>query len=96
MTITFCSTIEILHDALGSGAFRPERALNAAVFDAVTVGVAHRLQKGAIVQLKQVKSAYRHLLADKVFQNAVSQSTADEPVVEKRLRLATEAFAQVK
>jgi len=45
----FAGTIEAAHLLLGDRPFRPERALNAAVFDSVMVGLATRLTKGPVI-----------------------------------------------
>lgn len=92
----FCTTVELIFDAVGGEAFRPERALNAAVFDSVMVGVARRLDRGVVNHHDQIKSAYKRLVADKSYASLVSGATGDKPAVEKRIELATEAFASVK
>jgi hypothetical protein len=43
----FTTTIEAAHAGLGERPFRPERALNAAVFDSVMIGLDHRIHDGA-------------------------------------------------
>lgn len=92
----FVSTVKQIRTAVGKTAFRPERSINAAVFDAVMVGVAHRLQRSANVDSKSLKTAYDSLLQEKAFLEAISQSTSDESNVERRLKYATKAFAAVK
>jgi len=92
----FCTTIELIFDAVGMEAFRPERAFNAAVFDSVMVGLAKRLDRGVVNHHDQIKSAYKRLITDKSYASLVSGATGDKPAVEKRLELATEAFASVK
>lgn len=92
----FGTTIKLISDALGRKAFRPERALNAAVFDSVMVGVARRLHRGSFPQPKQIKTAYRGLMKNKSYIKAVYGPTADKPFVEQRMRLAAAAFANVK
>jgi hypothetical protein len=92
----FCRTIELIFEAIGMEAFRPERALNAAVFDSVMVGVARRLDRGVLTHHEQIKSAYKRLLVDKAYASLVSGATGDKPAVEKRIELATDAFAPVK
>ncbi|HUA66965.1 MAG TPA: DUF262 domain-containing protein [Candidatus Saccharimonadales bacterium] len=91
----FCKTIEVVCASFGTDAFRPERALNAAVFDSVMVGIARRLKRGHVVNPDDINIAYRKLLKDEGYLATVSQSTADESTVEKRLKLATQAFAHV-
>ncbi len=90
--IIFANAIDIVWENIGQKAFRPERALNAAVFDSVMVGLARRIEKSSIVDLTKVKEAYEELLKDEEYRNAVSQSTSDEANVQLRLRKATEKF----
>src|SRR5262249_25850624 len=47
--------------ALGDGAFKPERALNAAVFDSVMVGVSRRLEAKPIINSAALAAAYEKL-----------------------------------
>ncbi|MBI3877817.1 MAG: DUF262 domain-containing protein, partial [Verrucomicrobia bacterium] len=93
---SFCATIDVVFDCVGEEAFRPERALNAAVFDSVMVGVARRLERGKISHPDQVKTAYRHLLANDNYVAVVTGPTADKALVDKRIELATAAFASVR
>ena len=90
---TFVPTADLIHRALGRKAFRPKRALNAAVFDAVMVGLAKMLSQGKSCTPKDVRRRYNSLLKNKTFILASSKSTADEDNVKKRLRLATRTFA---
>lgn len=91
----FVPTIEIIDRGIGKRAFRLSRVLNAAVFDAVMVGVARRLARGPIVDLADFKKSYMHLLEDKTFLAVAERATADEESVSARLTLATAAFASV-
>lgn len=93
---TFVTVIKLISDNLGRAAFRPERALNAAVFDSVMVAVAKRLDRGSISQPDQIKSAYQRLMKDKAYITAVAGATADKPLVEKRMKLAAAALAHLK
>ena len=73
--------------------FRPGSQINAAVFDAVMVGIAKRLEADAEPpEGAAVRGAYEALLANEEFQRAYGRATADEASVESRLKLATEAF----
>ena len=89
----FSETIGLIHRVLRSKAFRPERALNAAVFDAVTVAVAEALNaKSAAARdrfERNFAAQYRRLLQNSDFQIAVNKSTADEKVVRSRIQAAT-------
>lgn len=91
----FEDTITVAHSALGRKAFRPVSALNAAVFDAVMIGLALRLKAGGEPNGEQVKLAYESLIKKKEFIDAYVKSTADEESVRNRIRLATEVFANV-
>jgi len=92
---TFTKTIQTVSDSVGSSAFRPKNTFNAAVFDAVMVGVARRLGKGNICDLKNLKRCYESLVADKAFLNTTEEATSNEDRVHARLLLSTKAFAGV-
>lgn len=93
---SFSTTIKVVFESLGGEAFRPQRALNVAVFDSVMVGVARRLDLGSIPKHDQIKTAYKNLIENKDYIEAVTGPTADKPLVEKRIGLATAAFAHIK
>lgn len=90
---TFKETIDKVNSAIGPRAFRLVRALNAAAFDAVMVGLARRLKNHTPPLDEAVAAAYDTLTADDAFRQACERSTADEENVRKRLTLATAAFA---
>lgn len=92
----FQNTIDTVLKCLGNRAFRPERALNAAVFDAVMVGIARRLEEcGPVAEGEALQSQYQALLDHGAFINATKKSTSDERNVSLRINLATETFAEV-
>jgi len=93
--LLFESTIDMAWDALGRKAFRPERALNAAVFDSVMVGLARRIHNHRAVDPTKFSEAYEKLLSDNGYVEATSRSTADETFVSLRLRKAAECFAEI-
>ena len=84
-----------MREALGARAFRTGASLNAAIFDAVMVGIARRLQKGPIRDPKALASAYERLLKNEQFISAYVRATSDEESVRSRLRIARKAFASV-
>lgn len=92
----FQSTTDAIHRGIGKRAFRPQRALNAAVLDSVMVGVATRLREGPIKQLPKLQPAYEKLLVNNDYLEATGSSTAGEESVESRVGLAIESFAKVK
>ncbi len=95
MRKVFVETIHVVYEAIGSSAFRPVRALNAAVFDSVMVGLARRLNHGPVIDLNDFKIAYEKLLQDAKFLDACGRGTAGEERVKTRISLATEAFARL-
>jgi len=96
LTKVFSNTIEVIDGALGRRAFRPVRGLNAAVFDSIMVGVTRRLERGNISDIEAFKKEYHSLLSNEDFEERTQKSTADELSVERRLEMATQAFADVK
>lgn len=96
LTSVFESTAQVIHDAIGTKAFRPIRAINAAVVDSVMVGVAKRLAKGPIKDGEGMKQAYDRLLGDERYMAAVETGTSQEANVRNRLTRAEESFAKVR
>jgi len=92
----FNNTINFISDTLGRRAFRPERSLNTAVYDATMVGVSERLSSGPITDKTAFVTAYDRLLTDERFIDAYTRSTADEEKVKLRTNLAKSAFQNIK
>jgi len=90
---SFASTINLIFSALGREAFRPVKALNAAVFDAVMVGLATRVRASGPPSVDLIRAAYVALLEEPSFVEATSRSTADEAFVRSRLAVAISAFS---
>ena len=86
----FRKCIDAMSDSIGTRAFKPERALNAAVFDSVMVGLGRRLEGEARIESESLRNAYTKLLADNDYQAVTSKATSDENSVTTRIRLATE------
>ena len=91
----FNRTISIAHSTLGDKAFRVGSSLNAAIYDLVMVGIAKRLQKGAIHDKEALTQSYLSLFKNKSYEAAYVRATSDDDSVRSRLRIATEAFADV-
>ena len=91
----FVHAADLVWSSVGKRAFRPASTLNAAVYDSVMVGLARRIDSGAIPDHERVRRAYNNLLADATYQRVVSQSTSDERSVAERIRIATEHFSAV-
>jgi len=91
----FRGTTAALNEALGHRAFRPKRAVNAAVVDSLMTGVAKRLAGGPIKKPEQLKKQYARLLDSKEYLAAVETGTSQEANVETRMRLAAGALTDV-
>ena len=89
----FEEIIALVADCFGRTAFRPEGRLNTAVYDAVMVGLADARKTGDLPQGDDLQKAYSALLQDEDFLAATSSRTSHQPNVERRLRLAREAFS---
>lgn len=96
LTALFNNTIEIIYKSMGAKSFRPIKALNAAVYDAVMVGVAVRLYKGEIKNLKELNDKYLLLLANPSFQETYKTNTSDEKIVKGRIKYAIDVFKDVQ
>jgi hypothetical protein len=91
---TFLPTVGIISEALGGEAFRPIRAINAAVYDAVMVGVARRLQNGPPLTTDHLREIYSRLLNDDAFKQGYNYSTADQERLNARIKLASDYFKE--
>ena len=89
-------TSESIRSGIGLRAFRIRRNLNAALCDAIMVGVADRLSRGPIADLPGLSKAYDVLLQDAEFLASITSATANEESVSLRLSRASKAFARVK
>ncbi|MGD0663759.1 MAG: DUF262 domain-containing protein, partial [Syntrophorhabdales bacterium] len=92
----FEETTAAIAEAIGPPAFRPVRAINAAVIDSVMVGVARRLSAGPLHNPKELAERYQELLKNEKYRNAVETGTSQEANVQARLDLSTKAFAPIE
>lgn len=93
----FSQTTDAILRGVGAKAFKPRGALNAALVDALMVGVARRIkERGPITKPRTLKAAYTTLLRKDNFLNAISRATADEENVKQRIQLATTGLARVE
>ena len=92
----FCKTTSVLNSLLGRQAFRPKRAVNAAVVDSLMTGVAKRLRSGEIGDTEQFLRRYRSLLSNREYLAATEKGTSQEANVRTRMKLAKNIFVDVK
>lgn len=89
----FENAIKTILEIIGQKAFRPFGvSLNAAVVDSIMFGVAHRLSRGPITDVKGLKRSYDLLVANPEYVTAITRFTAYDESVTNRLKLAKEAF----
>jgi hypothetical protein len=96
LTRTFDQTVAVIAKQIGPKAFRPVRAVNAAVIDSLMTGLARRLATGPIKRIEQVREHYEQLLKTQVYWDAVQTGTSQEANVAARIDQATKEFALVK
>jgi len=93
----FVKTTETILEGIGNKAFRPERAVNAAVMDSLMVGIAKRLTtKGDVKDKEELRRCFNALMVNSDYLRAVKTGTSQEANVAKRHQLAKNAFSQVK
>jgi len=86
LTAQFVDTINRAHEALGHRAFRPQRTINIAVFDAMMIGIFESVSATP----NRIKTAYQNLIHREEFMNLCSKATSDEPNVANRINMAIE------
>jgi hypothetical protein len=88
----FTEATTLLADGPGSSALRKSSGqVNAAQSEAILVGLMRRISEAPITP-KAVGVAVSRLGTNATFDGATTRSTADEQVVEARIRIATEVF----
>lgn len=96
LSSVFNPTVDLLSKTLGKTAFRPERAINAAVFDSIMIGITRRLREGQIEQIDEFQKIYNELLRDEKYINSWKTATSDETNMKDRIRISTEYFSELK
>jgi hypothetical protein len=91
----FTQCTDAINTFVGAKAFKPSASFNAALFDALMVGTALRLEAGPITDGPSMQASLVSLLEDKEFFQWISQSTSDDEVVKGRIARATDAIAKV-
>ena len=90
----FTSTVSCILEKLGADAFKPTKSLNAAMLDSLMIGIARRLESKAIIS--DISDEFLSLRQDSEFNELVSGTTSDPERVQRRIHLATQAFANVE
>lgn len=92
----FYNTIQFIYKNFDKNVFVLSRVINAALFDAIMVGVAKRLIKGDITERAYLNEKYQSLLSDEDFKLSCMSGTSDEKPVETRINMAIRAFDDVE
>lgn len=90
----FIETLGILNLAVGKKLFRPSKNFNAAIFDAITFGLAKRLENGPVNDIEKIDLIYNQLLNDEQFKSVYSSSTASSSNLRARLEISKQAFQE--
>lgn len=92
----FSSAIKTIRSELDRKAFRPERTINAAVFDSIMVGIAKRLDFGEIKSRGEIEAAYDNLMRNEGYRNACLVGTSKIDKVKARITAAVGAFKNIR
>jgi hypothetical protein len=93
----FTATSGAILKGIGAKAFRPQRAVNAAVVDSLMTGIARRiLAKGEIRNPNELRARYEQLMHDKDYIAATETGTAQEANVKTRIEKAEAVFAHLR
>lgn len=92
---SFIQVSDLWLEALGTKAFRPSRALNAAVFDSMSVGLAKKIELSPQLTPGKIAEAYNALLEDPEYIQAIRHSTSHESSVANRMKKATDILAKL-
>ena len=97
LTGLFEKTVSVILEGIGPRAFRPIRAVNAAVVDSLMTGIAKRIsEKGEIKNKVELKQRYDTLIENARYFESVETGTSQEANVQSRQRLAEKAFKGVR
>jgi len=86
--------IDIVYESLGERAFRPERTLNPAIYEAVMVGLHYRLESGRICEERIIRKLYDILLEDDKFRETYLAFSTSEKHVKNRKDIALKVFSR--
>jgi hypothetical protein len=98
MSQLFIKTIGVISQGIGNKAFRRYKTFVPTFFESVMVSIARRLSKGDIDNFHELNKCYHQLLKDENFLkvSVKIRDLTNEYNVKERLRLATEAFNNLK
>lgn len=92
----FGHTLALIDTAIGSRAFRPVKAFNAAVFDSVMVGVAKSSTGLSSEEAIRIHRNYMALLQNDQYKRGIERATANEQRVTDRMSAALAQFSSTQ
>lgn len=92
LTSLFVRSIELLVSAVGKDVFRKGKAINAALFDSIMIGVAKRTSYSDM-DVRECAEKYTSLMQDAEYAEFTTTATADEKQVKGRIHKAIDFFA---
>lgn len=84
----FVSAAAVVRTHIGDNAFRPVRAVNAAVVDSLMTVIDQGLREKSLLELDKLADGYAALIADEDYRLAIGRATAREENVALRLSRA--------
>lgn len=96
MSSLFRETVDVVNRVLTRESFRPRRALNVAVAEAVLLGVSHRLARGPIEDEAGLHKACRVMMESLEDRELYQGSTTHRDRLQERIDIAVESFATVR
>ena len=91
----FETTVNFIERALGDKAFRSQRGVHSAIFDAVMIATTKRLSSGEILSIDEYREAYSELLENEEFKKYYTSGTTDENTIKSRINIATQKISTV-
>lgn len=84
----FIETIERIYDAIGKQAFRPNKRISGAVYDAVMVAILENKN----LEKDEIKKRHSILINDDIFLEVCRRRTTDDSNVRERIKIAKDIF----
>lgn len=95
LTKLFTNTVDAASRFENAKPFRLERVLLASLFDAGMIGLAKRLEKGQITDVKAAYDRYLDLVSDPAYYKLLTRATANERNVKDRINGMVNALKDV-
>ncbi len=94
MSGLFERTVKAFAESMSNSAFRVigGRAVNAAVFDSMSVALATRIKLNGVPGDAAIREVHNHLVSDEAYFDAIAQGTSQERSVKSRLKIAKAKF----